>query len=89
MGGEPLGTAESGPVTGNVEDILDREGQALERPMFRALQGDVVVAAEGPDRILDEQLVRGPARRLVGARHCGRSSSAGSRLKVMCPPLKP
>ena len=82
VGGEPLGAAESGPMTGDVEDILDPEGQALERPIFRPLQGDVGVAAECPDRILERQLVPGSARPLAHARHCGQRRCAGSRLKV-------
>jgi hypothetical protein len=48
VGGEPVRMAEAGAVSGDVERILDGEGQAGERALARTCEGRVVVAAEGP-----------------------------------------
>ena len=49
---QPLGTAETGPVTGDVVDILDAEGQPGERPRAGAGNGDMRMPAESAQRIV-------------------------------------
>ena len=81
VGGEPGRVSEPCPCAGDVEDVLDAEGEARERPIVSTLQRrHVVVAAEGSHRVLERQ-----------NRHChpGRRSRAGSRLNVGRPFLSP
>jgi len=47
MGGEPVGIAATGGAAGDIEDVLDGEGEAGERPAGRAVDMDPVVGAEG------------------------------------------
>ena len=58
------GMAEAGAVTLDVEQVLDREGQARERPLARAGERDVVVAAEGAQGIVGQ----GPAGGVIRPR---------------------
>ena len=72
---EPDRIAVAGAVAGNIEDILDRKGQAAQRAIGRSPQFHIGVAAEG----------------VVGIvwNHCGRCSMAGWRETVLRPRLKP
>ena len=55
-------------MTGDVEDVLDREGHAREGPSGRALQRHVVFAAKGPDGVLKRQVTGGLGTRFKHAR---------------------
>src|SRR5262249_5025066 len=51
---EPVRIAKTGTHTGDVENILQAEGRAGQRPMRGARQLDVVVAAEGVELVAIE-----------------------------------
>ena len=53
VGVEPFRAAEPGRVTRDVEDVLDGEGAAFERPLAAAGQHGTAVGAERSERILD------------------------------------
>ena len=74
MGLEPDRVAVAGAMAGDVEHVLDGEGQAAQRTVRRAAQFDMGVAAEG----------------IVGIaqHHCGRCRVAGCRDTVLRPRLK-
>jgi len=52
MGGQPVGAAESGFMSGDVVDVLDAKGQAGERPRAGAGHGNMGVPAECAQRII-------------------------------------
>jgi hypothetical protein len=52
VGAQPVGLAEAGPGTRDVEQVLGAEGQAGERAATGALESDMVVAAERPERVV-------------------------------------
>jgi hypothetical protein len=71
---EPDRIAVAGAMAGNVEHVLDGEGQAEQRTFRRTVQFDMGVAAESVVRIVRD--------------HCGRCSIAGWRDTVLRPRLK-
>src|SRR6478736_9837558 len=73
MGFEPHRVAVSGAMAGDVEHVLDREGQAAQRAFERAGKLDLRMAAKGVVRIVDG--------------HCGRCRVAGCRDTVLRPRL--
>ena len=60
---EPQRIAVAGAMPGDIEHVLDRKGQAAQRAIRRSSQFDMVVAAEGVERIVRN--------------HCGRCMLAG------------
>ena len=70
MGLEPIGMAEAGAVTLDIEQVLGREAQARERALARSRERGVVIATKGTQGIvggkvkpavLDFVLASGPA----------------------------
>ena len=74
VGGEPDRIAVPGAVAGDVENILDGEGQSAQRTVGCPIQFDMGMAAE----------------RVVGIvrDHCGRCRITGARDTVLRPRLK-
>ena len=67
MGREPVRVAEARPLARDVKEILDRKRGAGERPLPRAGEGRVIVAAERTERVIRE----GPAGGVIVCnRHC-------------------
>ncbi len=50
--------AAAGRVAGDVEDVLDREGQTLERPVRRRRHLDLTVVEERVDRVASRMIIR-------------------------------
>ena len=59
VGREPVRVAEARAMTLDVEQVLDREGQAIERPIARCGERYVIVAAEGTQGIVRQCPVGG------------------------------
>src|SRR5262247_3164671 len=54
---QPVGTAEAGPVAGDVVNVLDCERKAHERPVRRALHLDVGIVAERSKLVVGNDLI--------------------------------
>ena len=57
VGAQPVGAAETGPVARDVVDVLDCEREPQERPVRRALDLDLGIAAEGSEPVVGNDLV--------------------------------
>src|SRR3546814_10400670 len=83
MTGLPVGIAAAVYVPRHVEQVLRRKGEAGERPILRARQEGVAVAAEGAQRIVADRPRAALLRIIHGSVlcfECGnlRASKAGS-----------
>ena len=71
---KPNRIAVAGAMAGDIEHVLDREGQAAQRAIRRSVHFDMVIAAEGVVRIVRN--------------YCSRCRMAGWRETVLRPRLK-
>ena len=73
MGFEPDRVAVAGAMAGDVEHVLDREGQAAQRAFGRAGKLDVGVAAKGVVVDRSTVIADGAGSRVAATRSCGRA----------------